>query len=257
MIHLHSVHVLTDTYEQLYELTRPLAEKMNQTICKISGWKQECNDILQNLKREKKLDVEFHELDLYYLLKILENLWHFLEENEIDPFYSEENRLLFVACENDNSILNIRNTVMHPEDYNENAIHFHNYEQDKVKIYKDWEDSIAQAARQLGFEMQDKISGKNKKEAEELKYLILHNSTYKNMASDEWKNLSEEGRKRRIATRNRIESQSTAAGIMALFKDAAFLDRGKDIQKESAEHGLVSFEDILDKIYLQYYGFTE
>lgn len=62
---------------------------------------------------------------------------------------------------------------------------------------------------------------------------------------------------RNVSFKERIETQSTAAGIMAFFKDSQFLGKGQFIKDELNKYKLPTFESILDDIWYQYYGFMK
>lgn len=258
---MESVRILQDTYEKLYILTRYLAKIMDEEIQKISNWKEYCDSILNEskswLNRKKKKWDNFYELDLYYLLLILGKSWDQLEKLSDNPFFNEDNRTLFVDSKNEFSIWEIRNTVAHPENMGFLEDYYSDSHNEKYNRYDKWNRNIEKAASELGFSMGKLLCEIHEKERDELMKVIFENSTYKTMASPKYKTLSEKTRKGIENTKDRIEKQSTAAGIMAFFKDSEFLEKGLSIKEELEANGLPTFEDIREKIWYQYYGFTK
>ena len=268
---MESVRILQDTYEKLYVLTRYLAKLMDEEIQKIDGWKAHCDSILAKSEswkhREKTSWDNFYELDLYYLLFILKKSWRDFARVTGHPFFTDENRKLFVgakSAESDDysvkaySIWDIRNTVAHPENMGFLEGYFADSHDEKYNRYKNWDETIDRAAEQLGFSMGKMLCENHEKEKEELAQFIFENSTYITMNSDQWKNgvLSQKVREAIERTKMRIETQSTAAGIMAFFRDSQFLDKGNFVKEELQKYNLPTFESVLDKIWYRYYGFS-
>ena len=136
-----------------------------------------------------------------------------------------------------NLVLSIRNTVAHPENMEPLTAYYHlphDKTNQKYIKYKKWDESLEEAAHALGFSLGEEICRVHQKEKEELEKVIFENSTSITMNSPEWKNdiLSADVKAGIKRTRERIETQSTAAGIMDFFKDAQFLGKGKNIKEE-------------------------
>ncbi len=268
---MESIRILQDTYEKLYVLTRYLAKFMDEEIQKIEGWKEHCDKILSGSESWKKWKgrnwTNFYELDLYYLLFILKKSWDDFRRWTDSPFFSEENRALFVGTtekseyENVNdenySVYDIRNTVAHPENMGFLEEYYSDSHNEKYSKYKKWDEVIDKASDELGFSMGKLLCEIHEKEKNDLMKVIFENSTYKTMASPKYPSLSEKTRMGIERTKDRIEKQSTAAGIMAFFKDSEFLNKGTYIKEELEANGLPTFEDIREKIWLHYYGFTK
>ena len=70
------------------------------------------------------------------------------------------------------------------------------------------------------------------------------------LASD---NLSEDMKLRIINTKDRLEKQNTAEGIIAFFTDALDSLAGKEIAQILEINNLKSFEKIKDEIFKEYY----
>ena len=257
---MESVRILQDTYEKLFVLTRYLAKLMDEEIQKIGGWKEHCDSILNASKswqrRKKKEWDNFYELDLYYLLLILGKSWGQLEEFSNNPFFNEDNHKLFVDSKNEFSIWEIRNTVAHPENMGFLEDYYVDSHNEKIIRYRKWDEAIDKAAGQLGFSMGVLLCEIHEKEREDLRNFIFNHSTNRTMESPKYHNLSDKVRKGIEDTKKLIEAQSTAAGIMAFFKDSSFLGNGQYIRKELEENGLPSFDSIEEEIWNRYYGFT-
>ena len=261
---MESVRILQDTYEKLFVLTAPLAELMQDVFPEWKGeneWKLYCNKILVQCSSWNHREwSNFCELDLYLLLHILKTSWDGLKAS-VGDFFNDENEEIFIS-DAEFSVLSIRNTVAHPENMEPLGKYFH-LPNDKTNPnyvkYKKWDDSLENAAKALGFSLGQRICELHQKEKEKLMKVILENSTNITMNSEQWKKkiLSEDTRAKVEETRRRIETQSTAAGIMDFFKDAQFLGKGQSVKEELEKYGLPTFESIWDKIWLQYYGFSK
>lgn len=261
---MESIRILQDTYEKLYVLTAPISNLMQDVFPKWkgdTGWKPYCDKLLDNVSFWKRREwSNFCELDLYLLLHILKNSWTGLKECFGD-FFNDDNERLFVS-DSEFSVLSIRNTVAHPENMEPLTAYYHlphDKTNQKYIKYKKWDESLEEAAHALGFSLGEEICRVHQKEKEELEKVIFENSTFITMNSPEWKNdiLSADVKAGIKRTRERIETQSTAAGIMDFFKDAQFLGKGQNIKEELEKYNLPTFESIWDKIWLQYYGFTK
>ena len=260
---MESIRILQDTYEKLYVLTPYISNMMQDVFPKWKGnddWKSYCDSILDSLPSWHKREwTNFCELDLYLLLQILKFSWSGLKASFGDEFFNEENYSLFVDSDNEFSILQIRNKVAHPENMEPLEKYYHKSEDDKFNKYKKWDEVMDVAAKKLGFCLGKKLCEIHEKEKDDLAEFIFNHSTYITMNSDEWKNdiLSKDVKEGIERTKNRIETQSTAAGIMAFFRDSQFLDKGQFIKDALNKYNLPTFESILDDIWYQYYGFSK
>ena len=78
---MESIRILQDAYEKLYALTEPVANLLERELTKVSDWKQKCDYVLSRRNCKVKEWNYFYELDLYYLLVLLEAGWEELERN--------------------------------------------------------------------------------------------------------------------------------------------------------------------------------
>ncbi|HAC32472.1 MAG TPA: hypothetical protein DCF70_07600 [Treponema sp.] len=241
---MESIYILQKTYENLYVLTKPVAAFLEKNLPCVSGnWKYYCiDDVLKvELKdgREKFVDKKLSELDVYYLLKVLldDRNWNVLKELEPENlFYSDENKSLLW------DVREIRNKVAHPRigGYNE-------------KDFYDWNEKIKAVAKLFGTELRQLIAELHKSEKDKLFNFIDERTFQITMNSPHFKDLPQSKQESINRTRERLYAQTTAAGIMALFEDSYFINRGKPIQKSLDEYNLPTFESIMDKVIDFYY----
>lgn len=241
---MESIYILQSTYEKLYALASPVADLLEKNLpCVSSNWKYYCID--EVLKTETKdgkeifVNKNLHELDVYYLLKVLldDRNWKVLEDLfPEDGFYSKENKdLLF-------DVKKIRNDVAHPsiEGYNE-------------QDFYEWNEKLEQAAKLFGKELGQLVADLHKSEKEKLFNFISERTFDITMNSPHFKELPLSKQESIKRTKQRLYDQTTAAGIMALFEDSYFLNRGKPIKNELDKYNLPTFESVMDKVIDFYY----
>ena len=73
------------------------------------------------------------------------------------------------------------------------------------------------------------------------------------MNSPHFRELPEDKQKSIARTKKRLQAQTTAAGIMALFEDSYFLHKGQAIKEGLEEFHLPTFEDVMDEVKDFYY----
>lgn len=237
---MESIRILQDTYEKLYAITPPLADFLEIELKKLSNyWK---DDYVTPMLQKKGVFKEWnhlYEIDSYYLLEILRNYWKEFSKKTDSNFFSKNNYELFVNRNNRNSLIAIRNEVSHPE--------YWDYEED---IYHNWNESFLQAAEQLGTALSELLYELHKPEKERILNIIftkvinpaLNSSVLPN---DILQSIRD--------TKNRLEAQNTAAGIIAFFTDALHSVRGKKIYEEFCKNNMQSFESIKDEVLYAYY----
>ena len=242
---MESIYILQKTYENLYALTKPVAEFLEENLPCVApnNWRFYCIDDV--LKTESKdgakrfVDKTLYELDVYYLLKVLleDRTWKVLKDMfPENDFYSDKNKRLLYE------VKKIRNDVMHPriEKY---------MEQDFI----DWTRKIEDVAKLFGKELGQLVADLHKSEKEKLYNFISERTFDITMNSPHFKDLPQSKQESINRTRERLYAQTTAAGIMALFEDSYFINRGKPIQKSLDEYNLPTFESIMDKVIDFYY----
>ena len=106
---METIRILQNIYEELYVARKPLANFLEERLPALSSqWKKEC---IENVLNEK-VNKNFFELDIYYLLQILldEQNWHNLKNlfPKDEYYFEEENKILY------KKVRQIRNEVMHP-----------------------------------------------------------------------------------------------------------------------------------------------
>ncbi|MBR1404405.1 MAG: hypothetical protein IJ558_09510 [Treponema sp.] len=203
---MESIRILQDTYEGLYAITSPIVDLLESELTKVTSWKQKCDSILKKHTGGKIKEWSyFCELDLYYLLILLKEEWNDLESFSDSTFFTDDNKKLFVS-ENENSVLNIRNNVSHPE----------NWDYD-INQYRIWKKVLKKAAIELGSSMEELLYELHKPERERMLSYILDNTTNITLKSDK---LPDDIRNSVLHTRDMLKSQMTAAGIITFFSDA-------------------------------------
>lgn len=241
---MESIYILQKTYENLYVLTKPIAEFLEKNLpCVSPNWKRYCIDEVLKTEmkdgREKFVDKHLSELDVYYLLKVLldDRNWKVLKELEAEnSFYSDDNKKLL------NEVKFIRNNVMHPnvENYDE---------QDFIN----WTIKIESVARLFGAELGSLVADLHKSEKEKLFNFIKERTFDVTMNSPHFKNLPKTKQESIARTKQRLQDQTTAAGIMALFEDSYFLKKGQPIKEGLEEYHLPTFEDVMEEVKDFYY----
>lgn len=237
---MESIYILQKTYENLYALSAPIAEFLEKNLpCISPNWKRDCVDTVLEERISFDNRIGFQELDVYYLLVVLldDRNWDALKELfPSDNFYSKENRdLLFRTKE-------IRNTVSHPRvgGYDEND--FYN-----------WENTLKETANLFGKNLGQLVADLHKSEKDRLFNFIAERTFDITMNSPHFKDLPQSKQKSIARTKQRLQDQTTAAGIMALFEDSYFLEKGQSIKKGLEEYNLPTFEDVMDDVRAFYY----
>ena len=208
-----------------------------------NNWKYYCiDDVLKSERKdgtEKYVDRNLDELDIYYLLKVLldDRNWKVLKdlfpEND---FYSDKNKRLLL------DVKEIRNTVMHPriEVYDESD-------------FNDWTEKIKETAKLFGSELGQLLADLHKSEKDRLFAFICERTFDITMNSPDFVKLPRHKQESIARTKQRLQDQTTAAGIMALFEDSYFLKKGQPIKEGLEEFHLPTFEDVMDDVRDFYY----
>ena len=229
---MESIRILQNTYEKLYAITPVLKSFLKTEYDKLEKSEK------QRIYKPSNLS---HHQDIYYHLRFLMENWNILKFNSKTKFFTEKNKLLFVdENETSKSVYRIRNCVMHPD-----ASEY------SIDIYKGWNSTLEEAAKQLNSDLRELMIKLHEKEKNRLLSLIKSEVTTPAIKSDK---LDEETLNSVIDTEKRLESQLTAAGIVAFFEDALRADNGKNIGKILEGKKLKSFEKIKDDVLAKYYG---
>ena len=105
---METIHILQKTYELLYVALIPLLNYLSDRLPAISyTWKRDCVERVLN----ERNSLDFSELDIYYLILILqdkENQSRILEMFPQDRLIYEDNSKLFL------NIKDLRCDIMHP-----------------------------------------------------------------------------------------------------------------------------------------------
>ena len=233
---METIHILQKTYEQLYVARIPLLKYLSERLPVISStWKRDC---VERVLHEQNLK-DFMELDIYYLIQILQdeqNQNKILEQFPGDNLIYEDNRKLF------NSIKDLRCNVMHPtfEVYSyEDFINWTNLIESFVHVFNP-EKGISDYTIELHQKEKNRL-------LEKIKTKVLIPALNCETLPD---NIKESVRN----TLNRLEAQESAEGIIMFFTDALKANRGKEIQKELERNGLDSFESIQALVLQEYYS---
>ncbi len=242
---MESIRILQNTYENLYALTRPLGNFLEEELKNISPKYWRDDYVTSLLQRKGVADKEWerlYEIDTYYLLELLRINWREFRTKSNTDFFSKDNWELFVNKRNGFSILNIRNVISHPESWDYTTDDFNN-----------WKTSFEQAAEQLGTSLPELLYDLHEPEKRRILNIILDNVINPALNCS---TLPKEIKKRIVGTKERLEVQNTAAGIIAFFTDALRAKGGKEIYEELSKNGLQSFETIQQKIFSEYYGLS-
>lgn len=242
---MESIYILQKTYENLYALTKPVAEFLEKNLPCVApnNWRFYCIDDV--LKTESKdgvkrfIDKTLYELDVYYLLKVLleDRTWKVLKDMfPENDFYSDKNKKLLYE------VKQIRNDVAHPriEKYTE---------QDFI----DWTEKIEAVANLFGKNLGQLVAGLHKSEKDRLFNFIAERTFDITMNSPDFKKLPQSKQESVARTKKRLQEQATAAGIMALFEDSYFLHKGQPIKEGLEEYHLPTFEDVMEEVKDFYY----
>ena len=240
---MESIRILQDTYEMLYAITPAVSELLEAEMPKISNWNTKCKSVLnKHTKGQIKNWSYFFELDLYYQLVLLQDLWDELENYSDSLFFSEKNKSLFISS-NNNSVLHIRNEVAHPENWG--------YESIIVDDFNLWKNTLKKAANALNYDLDELIADLHEQEKEKLLSMILEKVINPALQCETLDSKTKESVKN---TKERLEIQNRASGIIAFFEDALRSKGGMSIMEKLHENGLIAFEDIKDDIKKIYYG---
>ena len=170
---------------------------------------------------------------------LLKENWEELKEYSSNNFFTKENQILFIS-DPYYSIQKIRNEISHPENWT--------YD---METYKKWKENIEKAALALGTTIDDELEKLHYQEKQKLLNYIIDNVIRPALKEPK----IEEPIKLLIQeTRDRLEAQSTAAGIIYFFQDALRASGGKNIGKILEKNDLMSFEKIQDDILDSYFG---
>ena len=234
---METIRILQNIYEELYVARKPLANFLEERLPALSSqWKKEC---IENVLNEK-VNKNFFELDIYYLLQILldEQNWHNLKNlfPKDECYFEEENKILY------KKVRQIRNEVMHPSLSSYTYADF--LEQEKtinsfVNVFSQ-EKNLPQLILELH-------------QAEKTKLInIIEKNVIIPALSCEF--LPENIIKSIKNTRTRLNIQNTAQGIISFFNDSLNAERGKEICKVLHKNSLKSFEDIKSEVEKSYYS---
>ncbi len=236
---MNTIRILQKTYEMLYVLSKPLGEFIEKEMPK--GELNSCKNFLNEKTKNQIKDWNYYfELDLYYLLRILNYKWDVLKRNSKSDFFTKQNKKRFLSNKCNDSIMFIRNEISHPEqiDYS-------------IELYNTWEKSINEAAKSLGCLLPEFLHDFHFQEKQKLLLHIEQNVI--NPALDSTV-LDATTKKRVKETRARLEIQETAEGIIAFFEDALRASGGIEIKETLHKYGLTAFEDIAQDVFKMYYG---
>lgn len=241
---METIRILQEMYENLYVLAEPVRNFLEEKLpCISSQWKRECvfNILEKDFEADKRnsFDRSLEELDIYYLLKVLldNSVWEPLSILlPDDPFFTKENRKLL------REVKEIRNIVSHPR------IKEYTYAE-----FYDWTRTVERAAELFGIKLDVLKYNLHKKEKEVLLNFIFENVIYPALQSKE---LSESTLNSIKNTKDRLEMQNTAEGIMAFFSDALNSSTGCKIAEELRQNDLLSFEEITPQVKNLYLGRT-
>lgn len=233
---METIHILQKTYELLYVARIPLLNYLSDRLPAISStWKRDCVERVLNERNSR----DFSELDIYYLILILqdkENQSRILEMFPQDRLIYEDNSKLFL------NIKDLRCDIMPPSFVNytfEDFVRWTNTIESFIHVFKS-EKSLSDYTLDL-----------HQNEKDRLLNIIKNNVLLPALSS---KNLSQEIKNSVQNTMDRLENQQSAEGIILFFTDALRGNRGKDIAKELEKNGLQSFETIKTIVLQEYYS---
>ncbi len=233
---METIHILQKTYELLYVARIPLLNYLSDRLPAISStWKRDCVERVLNERNSR----DFSELDIYYLILILqdkENQSRILEMFPQDRLIYEDNSKLFL------NIKDLRCDIMHPS--------FVNY---TFEDFVRWTNTIESFIHVFNSEksLSDYTLDLHQNEKNRLLNIIKNTVLLPALSS---KNLSQEIKNSVQNTMDRLENQQSAEGIILFFTDALRGNRGKEIAKELEKNGLQSFETIKTIVLQEYYS---
>jgi len=232
---MDTIHILQKTYENLYVARIPLLNYLSSRLPVISStWKRDCVERVLNEGVQKN----FSELDIYYLIQILTDQQNI---DEILSVFPEDNLIYEDNFELFKKIKELRCNVMHP------SFAVYTYED-----FSRWNTDIESFVRIFSPEKNlDLLTAEfHQSEKEQLLNFIIDKVIDPALTSSK---LSSEFKEHIKNTKDRLEKQNTADGIMAFFNDALIALNGKEIAKTLEANGLLSFEKIRDEVEKIYY----
>lgn len=236
---MNTIRILQKTYEMLYVLSKPLGDFIEKEMPK--GELKSCQDFLKDKTKNQIKDWKYYfDLDLYYLLRILNLKWDVLARTSKTDFFTKDNKRRFLSYRCNDSIMYIRNEISHPE-----QIEY------SIDLYDTWEKSIKEAAKSLGCSLPELLNDFHYQEKQKLLSHIEKNVINPALAST---TLDARTKKRVKETKDRLEIQETAEGIIAFFEDALRASGGIEIKDILHKNNLTAFEDIAKDIFKMYYG---
>ncbi len=235
---METIRVLQKTYENLYVLSTPIVEFLENHLPVIStNWKKEyIDDVIEEITK-KPNKVNLYDLDIYYLISILikKEIWDTLKAlfPEERSFFSKENKKLL------KDVRQIRNDISHPS-----------LQKYSFKDYEHWTSLISDCARLFDKDLNTLVNDLHAAEKEKILNMVLSKVIEPALNHP---GLSDRTRASVENTKDRLFKQNTAEGIIEFFNDALSANRGKTICEKLHECNLLAFEDIADEVLKTYY----
>lgn len=242
-----SIQILKETYEGLYAITPVLADFLENEFKNLAPLQWKENYVEQFLNRQKtrfcKEWKKLSDIDSYYLLELLNFYWKALREKSETKFFTWKNKNLFIARDKENSLVNIRNEIAHPtkDSYT-------------TKDYFFWQESLEEAARQLGSNLEDLIENLHAAEKRKILDFLFENTTYKTLKSPD---LPDDIRASILNTRDRLEALPTAEAVMTFLRDAQSANRGQHIRDTLKKLGCPTFDEFMPEVEGLYKDMTD
>ena len=246
---MDTIHILQKTYENLYVARIPFLTFLQERLPVISSqWKKDCvervlyndeNLTFKQKERLKKHRKDITQLDIYYLLQIFldEQNWNHLEALFPDDsyFFIQDNRELYYK------VREIRCNVMHPS-----------FEIYKYDDFVEWENTIISFVNLFSpdKDLQELRIDFHKEERDRLLKIIKRKVINPALKSSK---LTDDFKIHIQNTKDRLEAQNTAEGIIAFFTDALDSIQGQEIGKTLEDNDLESFERIKNEVLKDYY----
>ncbi|MBQ9622062.1 MAG: hypothetical protein IJR39_01820 [Treponema sp.] len=240
-----TIQILKETYENLYAITPILAEFLEEEFKNLSPyqWKENYVEPFLQKTRYFKDWHELSEIDSYYLLELLSYNWKALREKTNSKFFTWNNLNLFIDKKNPNSLIKIRNEIAHPtKDSYTN------------KDYIIWQNSLEEAAHQLGSSLEKLVEQLHITEKQKLLDFLFENTTYKTLKSPD---LPPDIRASILNTKDRLEALPTAEAVMSFLRDAQKANRGQHIRDTLKKLNCPTFDEYLPKLEEMYKGMSE
>ena len=124
---------------------------------------------------------------------------------------------------------------------------------ESIYILQNTYEKLEQAAKLFGKELGQLVADLHKSEKEKLFNFISERTFDITMNSPHFKELPQSKQESIKRTKQRLQDQTTAAGIMALFEDSYFLKKGQPIKEGLEEYHLPTFEDVMSEVRDFYY----